>query len=219
MKNLDGDNQSLRGFLRLVETEYPEELLRVRQPIDLAYDATSLVFELDQAGKSPVVVFENVRGNGMQLVTNVAGNRKLLAACLGVEAANLPTAFRERCQKYIPCETVDRGAWDDVVIEGDDVDLTKLPIPLQFTVDAAPYITAGQIAARDPVTGVDTTGFHRLMVKGRNRLGVSLHSRRRLYEFHRRAEERGQALPAAITLGTRPLHYMGSMVYAYPPQV
>jgi 2,5-furandicarboxylate decarboxylase 1 len=219
MKNLDGDNQSLRGFLRLVETEYPDDLLRVRQPVDLHYDPTALVFELDQAGKSPVVIFENVRGNDMQFVTNVAGSRKLLAACLGVEPGNLPTAFRERCQRYIPCETVDRGAWQDVVIEGDAVDLTKLPIPLQFTVDAAPYITAGQIAARDPVSGVDTTGFHRLMVKGKNRLGVSLHSRRRLYEFHRRAEERGESLPAVITLGIHPLHYMGSMVYAYPPQV
>jgi len=67
--------------------------------------------------------------------------------------------------------------------------------------------------------GVDTTGFHRLMVKGKNRLGVSLHSRRRMHEFHRRAEERGNALPAAITLGIHPLHYMGSMVYAYPPHV
>src|SRR5436853_6342892 len=187
-RNGDGDSQSLRGFLRLVETEYPDELLRVREPIDLHFDAAALVFELDHAGKSPVVVFENVRGNGMQLVTNVAGNRKLLAACLGVEPGNLPTAFRERCQKYIPCETVDRGAWEDIVIEGDDVDLTKLPIPLQFAVDAAPYITAGQIVARDPVSGIDTTGFHRLMLKGKNRLGVSLHSRRRLYEFRRRAE-------------------------------
>ncbi len=218
-RNLDNDNQSLRGFLRLVETEYPDELLRVREPIDLRFDATALVFELDHAGKSPVVVCENVRGSGMPLVTNVAGNRKLLAACLGVEPADLPSAFRERCQKYIPCEVVDRGAWDEVVLEGDDVDLAKLPIPLQFKVDAAPYITAGQIVARDPVTGIDTTGFHRLMLKGKNRLGVSLHSRRRLYEFYRRAEERGQSLPAAITLGTHPLHYMGSMVYAYPPHV
>ena len=217
--NVDLDSQSLRGFLRLVETQYPDELLRIRQPIDLRFDSTALVFELDQAGKSHVVVFENVSGSGMQLVTNVAGNRKLLAACLGVDPGNLPTAFRERCQKYIPCETVDRGAWEDVVVEGDNVDLTKLPVPLQFSVDAAPYITAGQIVARDPVTGIDTTGFHRLMLKGKNRLGVSLHSRRRLYEFHRRAEERGESLPAVITLGVHPLHYMGSMVYAYPPQV
>ena len=70
-----------------------------------------------------------------------------------------------------------------------------------------------------PSTGVDTTGFHRLMLKGKNRLGVSLHSRRRLYEYHRRAEQRGESLPAVVTLGTHPLHYMGSMVYAYPPQV
>ena len=105
-RNIDGDAQSLRGFLRLVETEFPDELLRVREPIELRFDATALVFELDHAGKSPVVVFENVRGSGMQLVTNVAGNRKLLAACLGVEPADLPTAFRERCQKYIPCEIV-----------------------------------------------------------------------------------------------------------------
>jgi UbiD family decarboxylase len=218
-RNIDDDNQSLRGFLRLVETEYPDELLRIREPIDLRFDSTALVFELDRAGRSPVVVFERVRGHDMQLVTNVAGNRKLLAACLGVRSEDLPTAFRERCQNYIPCETVPRGAWEDVVLEGDDVDVTKLPIPLQFTVDAAPYITAGQIAARDPSTGIDTTGFHRLMVRGKNRLGVSLHSRRRLYEYHRRAEEKGQSLPAVVVLGTHPLHYMGSMVYAYPPQV
>jgi len=62
-RNVDGDSQSLRGFLRLVETEYPDELLRVREPIDLRFDAAALVFELDHAGKSPVVVFENVRGN------------------------------------------------------------------------------------------------------------------------------------------------------------
>jgi UbiD family decarboxylase len=213
------DNQSLRGFLRMVETEFPDDFLRVRQEIDPKFDSTAMLFELDRAGRSPVVVFENIKDKTMPLVTNVAGSRKLLAACLGVKVAELPTAFRERCQKYIPCEVVDSAAWDEVVLEGSQIDLTKLPIPLQFTVDAAPYITAGQIAARDPITGVDTTGFHRLMLKGKDRLGISLHSRRRLYEYHRRAEEKGQSLPVAITIGTHPLHYMGSMVYAYPQNV
>ncbi|MGQ0749221.1 MAG: UbiD family decarboxylase [Betaproteobacteria bacterium] len=211
--------QSLRGFLAMVERDFPDELLRIRAPVRTELDITSLVFELEHAGRSPVVVYENVEGHAMPVVTNIAGNRKLLAACLGVNAADLPTAFRERCQKYIPCEVVKDAPWQAVTVEGDDVDLAKLPIPLHFSVDAAPYITAGQIVARDPVSGVDTTGFHRLMVKGRNRLGVSLHSRRRMHEFHRRAAERGQNLPAAITLGIHPLHYMGAMVYAYPPHV
>ena len=217
MPSANLDNQSLRGFLAMVEAEHPDEFMRIREPVDTRFAMTAIVYELERAGRSPVIVFERPRPNGMQVVTNVAANRKLLAACLGVEPQDLPTAFRERCQKYIPCELVKDAAWNEHVIE--DVDLTKLPIPLQFSVDGGPYITAGQISARDPVTGVDTTGFHRLMLKGKNRLGVSLHSRRRMYEFQRRAEERGQSLPAAITIGTHPLHYMGSMVYAYPPHV
>jgi len=179
---------------------------------------TAIVFELERAGKSPVVIFENPTAHGMPVVTNVAGNRKLLSACLGVEPANLPTAFRERCQTYIPCEVVKDASWHEVTIEGEALDLTKLPIPLQFTVDGGPYITAGQISARDPVTGVDTNRFSSTDAQGRNRLGLSLHSRRRMYEFQRRAEEQGKSLPAAITIGTHPLHYMGSMVYAYPSQ-
>jgi 2,5-furandicarboxylate decarboxylase 1 len=219
------DNQSLRSFLDMVATDHPDELLRIRQPVSSRFDMTAITYELERVGKSPIIIFEKPLAdgsggaNGMPVVTNVAANRKLLAACLGVAPQDLPTAFRERCQKYIPCELVKDAAWNEVVIEGDDVDLTKLPIPLQFSVDGGPYITAGQLSARDPVTGVDTTGFHRLMLKGKNRLGTSLHSRRRMYEFQRRAEERGQSLPAAITIGTHPLHYMGSMVYAYPPQV
>jgi 2,5-furandicarboxylate decarboxylase 1 len=213
------DNQSLRGFIEATEKADASDVLRISEPVSQQLEMTATVFELDRLNKSPVVIFEKVAGFNMPVVTNVAGNRKLLARCLDSDVANLPTAFRNRCQNYIPCEVVAKGAFDEIVLEGDDVDLTRLPIPFQFTVDAAPYITAGQITARDPETGVDTTGFHRLMLKGKNRLGISLHSRRRMYEFHRRAEAKGQSLPAAIVIGVHPLHYMGSMVYAYPPQV
>ena len=216
---MERDDQSLRGFVERVEKANPEDVLRISEPVSQQFEMTSTIFELDRLNKSPVVIFENVAGFDMPVVTNVAGNRKLLAQCLNSDVPNLPTAFRDRCQTYIPPEVVSKGAWDEVVLEGDQIDLPKLPIPFQFSVDAAPYITAGQVTARDPETGVDTTGFHRLMLKGKNRLGVSLHSRRRMYEFHRRAEAKGQSLPAAIVIGVHPLHYMGSMVYAYPPHV
>jgi UbiD family decarboxylase len=213
------DKQSMRGFLAMVEREYPDELLRIREPVRRELDITATVFELERSGRSPIVIFENVEGFGMPVVTNIAGNRQLIAAAMGVEPSALATTFRERCQNYRPVERVERAPWQELRVEGDAVDLTKLPIPVHFTVDAAPYITAGQICARDPETGVDTTGFHRLMLKGPNRLGVSLHSRRRMYEFHRRAEARGEPLPAVVTLGIHPIHYMGSMAYHYPPNV
>ena len=209
----------MRGFLHMVQTKFPDQILRFQNEIKQNYESTAMAFELERVGKSPVLMFDKVEGSALPLVTNIAANRDLLAACMNVDPADLSTAFRERSQKPIACETVKDAPWNEIVLEGDDVDLTKLPIPYQFSVDAAPYITAGQITARDPITGVDTTGFHRLMLKGKNRLGVSLHSRRRMYEFHRRAEERGHALPVAITIGIHPLHYMGSMSYAYAPNV
>lgn len=217
MSNID--RQSMRGFIADLETAMPEEVLRIREPVRTHLEMTSLVFELERMGRSPVVVFEKVAGHDMPVVTNIAGNRRILAHALGVSPQDLPSAFRERCTRYTPVETVARPAWADVTLEGKDVDLTRLPVPFHFDIDAAPYITAGQITARDPETGVDTTGFHRLMVKGPNKLGVSLHSRRRMWEFHRRAAAKGQNLPVAVTLGIHPLHYMGSMVYAYPPNV
>ena len=212
-------DQSLRGFLQMVERDYPADFVRISDPVRRELDITSTVFEFERSGRSPVVMFENVEGFDMPVVTNVAGNRRLLAAALGVTPDDLPSAYRERCQNYTEVELVGDAPWQDVVLEGDDVDLTRLPIPLHFEVDAAPYITAGQIIARDPETGVDTVGFHRLMLKGKDRLGLSLHSRRRMFEFHRRAESRGNALPATIIIGIHPIHYMGSMAYHYPPGV
>ena len=213
------DRQTLRGFLDEVERRFPEDLMRIAEPVSRELDITSAVFEMERAGRAPVMVFESVEGFDMPVVTNVAGNRKLLALALDVAPAALPEAFRARCGNYVPVELAGDAPWQETVVEGGEVDLTALPIPLHFAVDAAPYITAGQVSARDPETGIDTTGFHRLMLRGRDRLGISLHSRRRMYEFHRRAEERGASLPAAVTLGIHPVHYMGSMAYHYPPEV
>jgi 2,5-furandicarboxylate decarboxylase 1 len=214
-----GLRQSMRGFLDFARRIHPDDVVTISAPVNRCFEMTATVFELQDCGRYPVLIFANVEGFDMPVVTNIAANRRLLAAALEVEPDQLPDAYRERCQNYQPVEVVGDAPWQDVVWEGQDVDLAKLPIPVQFSVDSAPYITAGQICARDPETGVDTTGFHRLMLKGRNRLGVSLHSRRRMYEFHRRAEARGKPLPAVVTIGIHPIHYMGSMAYHYPPGV
>ncbi len=96
------DNQSLRGFLRMVETNYPEEIVRIREPVDQRFDMTALVFELERSGKNPVVILENVAGYDMPVVTNVAANRRLLAACLGVEVANCRSRFANAARNTFP---------------------------------------------------------------------------------------------------------------------
>jgi UbiD family decarboxylase len=96
------------------------------------------------------------------------------------------------------------------------VNLGALPIPTYFPGDGGPYLTAGLLVARDPVTGVATAGFHRFQVKAGNRLAVSLHSRRRAYEYQRRAEAAGKNLECAIAIGLHPAVGMGSLSYPAP---
>jgi len=211
--------EDLRSFIARVEREAPGEVVRVRKPISSRYEISALLTHLERRKRFPLLIFENVDGGKAPVVINVQGSRKLMGHALGCLPEDLAPRFLERQVRPIPPIEVPEGPVHEVAETGDEVDLTRLPIPLHFEVDAAPYITAGQLVARDPETGVDTTGFHRLMLKGKNRLGLSLHSRRRMYEFHRRAEARGEPLPAAITLGIHPVHYMGSMAYHYPPGV
>src|SRR5437016_5120932 len=136
------NDQSMRAFIAMAERRYPDEVVRVREKVSLELDITSTVFEFEGAGRNPILIFENVEGSKIPVVTNLAGNRRLLAACLDVEPRGMPDAFRQRCQNYLPVEVVNRAPWQDIVWEGDQVDLTKLPIPKHFAVDAAPYITA-----------------------------------------------------------------------------
>lgn len=94
----------------MVETEFCDELLRISEPVDQRLDMTATAFESERAGKKPVVLLEKINGFKIPVITNVVANRKLLAACLNVDPRDPPTAFRERCQKYIPCDTVSPAA-------------------------------------------------------------------------------------------------------------
>ena len=65
ISELENDPQSLRGFLGLVARTYPDELLRIDQPVSSRLETTAMIFELERAGKNPVVIFGNVEGHTM----------------------------------------------------------------------------------------------------------------------------------------------------------
>src|SRR4029450_7989863 len=138
-----------------------------------------------------------------------------LAFALGVDERALAAEYARRIKEYVKPVVVPKAPFGHRVLTGAALDLAKLPMPLYFPGDAGRYLTAGMLVARDPETGVETEGYHRFQLKGPDRLGVSLHSRRRMFEYQRRAEALGQALPCAIVLGLHPLVSMGSL--AYPP--
>jgi 2,5-furandicarboxylate decarboxylase 1 len=70
--------------------------------------------------------------------------------------------------------------------------------------------------AKNPDSGIRNASFHRMQIKGRNLLGTSLHSRRHLWNYARRAEELGQDLPVVVIIGCHPLMTFGSGLWKGP---
>jgi UbiD family decarboxylase len=208
-------SQDLRAFVAAYEREFPAEVVHVREPVSLDFDVMALVLEYERRRRFPVLLLEQVRGSDIPIVCNVVASRRALAFALGVPESGLALEYARRIKDPIKPVTVARAAFHEHVLTGPALDLARLPIPTYVPGDAGRYLTAGLLVARDPETGVETEGYHRFQVKGRDRMGVSLHSRRRMFEYQRRAEARKQALPCAVALGVHPLVSMGSL--AYPP--
>ncbi len=209
-------HQSLRGFVSTLERAHPDAVLRIAEPVDQAYQMQALALELERRRRFPVLLFEQVRGHSIPVVSNVMASRRGLAAALGVGEAQLPETYAARLKEPVKPVVLERPPFPVDVRRGDAVDLGSLPIPTYFPGDGGPYLTAGLLIARDPATGVATAGFHRFQVKGPNRLGVSLHSRRRMFEFQQREEKAGRGLSCAIAIGLHPTVGMGSLSYPAP---
>src|SRR5215211_894208 len=137
---------------------------------------------------------------------------------MGVPVNEVSQEYARRIRREVPARVVDDGPVHENVLTGDDLDVGRLPIIHHFPIDVAPYITAGLVFCRDPWNDeVNTFGFHRIQYKGqRDRLGISLHSRRRVWEYQRRAEEEGRPLEVAVVLGTHPLLALASLSLVGP---
>jgi UbiD family decarboxylase len=207
--------QDLRSFVAAYEAAFPGEVVRVTEPVSTDFDVMALVLEYERRRRFPILLLERVRGSDIPIVCNVVASRRALAFALGVDEARLAVEYARRIKDPIKPIVVGDPPFRQQVLTGPDLDLARLPIPTYFPGDAGRYLTAGLLVARDPETGVETEGYHRFQVKGRDRMGVSLHSRRRMFEYQRRAETRKQSLPCAIAIGVHPLVSMGSL--AYPP--
>jgi UbiD family decarboxylase len=110
----------------------------------------------------------------------------------------------------VPPEVVDSGPILDVVREGDDVDLTALPMLTHFAQDRGPYLTSAIVVVEDRANGTGNASYHRSMLASRTSLATSLHSRGHLWRHLTAARERGAPLPVAVVIGGHPLFMLAA---------
>lgn len=203
-------SQDLRDFLAMEEEKGNLHHVPVR--VAREYEISTLMMGLDKERRHPIMVFDDVENSEFSVVTNVLGCRQYFADGLGVEVGQEAEVFADRIGRRIEeVEIIEDAPLNAHTITGDDIDLYKLPILTHFPIDAGPYVTSGLCVARDPESGAETLGFQRMQLKGKNLLGISLHSRQRLWEYFRRSEERGENLKGAVVIGVHPNISLGSM--------
>lgn len=216
-----------RGLLRRIQAE-------VSQDLEIAEIADRTV----KAG-GPALLFEKVRGHTVPVAINLFGTAERMALALEAESLQkLPErlgTFLELAMKppvggfleklkvlprlyeaasYLP-KKVSSGPCQEVVLQGDQVDLGRLPILTCWPQDAGRFITFPLVFTHDPETGRRNVGAYRMQVFDRNTTGMHFHPHKDGARHHRKA--RGP-MQAAVAIGSDPATCF-SATLPLPPDV
>jgi 2,5-furandicarboxylate decarboxylase 1 len=206
----------LRGFLQQLESESPDQVVRVKREVDPRFEVTALLARLEKERKFPVVIFEKVKGSSLPVVTNVHADARRLFRAIGLKNAAVADFIREygaREHKLVEPVIVSAGPVQEIVITGDDVDVTRMPILTYHEKDAGRYITAGFGIMRDPDSGVRNAGIYRLMVHDRQSFGIQLSETAHGHYIWQAHERRDRPTPMAVAIGHHPAFYLGCLSF------
>jgi UbiD family decarboxylase len=202
---LDLDRFRLRRF---VEELGADELETRAAPIDLADVAAAL------EGNARAVLFKAAGADAQELVGNVNASRARLARAFGVPSAQLAAEIQRRLRGKPEIVEISRtqAPVQQVVLTGDEADLTTLPVHLQHGLDGGPYISASIDYVIDPRSGWTNVGIRRLMLRGRRETGVDLVSPSDLKAIYEASAAAGKPLPVSFVVGAHPVDHMAAMM-------
>jgi 4-hydroxy-3-polyprenylbenzoate decarboxylase len=170
----------LRAWIALLERE--GELVRIDAEVDPDLEVTEIVDRTVKAG-GPALLFTNPKASDRPLLINQFGTERRM--CLAFDTPSLddvatkledvlemqpPQGLVEKVRGLkklksiadsLP-KTVRSGACQEVVLEGDDVNLDLLPIQRCWPGDPAPFITLPAVITKDPQSGVRNVGMYRM---------------------------------------------------------
>jgi UbiD family decarboxylase len=164
------------------------------------------------------VWFRAVGPERTELVGNVMGTRRRLAAALDTDEPGFPAALRERLRHPVaPIEVPSAQApVHEVVLTGEDADLTTLPVHLQHGLDGAPYISASIDYTYDAKSGFTNIGCRRLMLRGPRAAGIDLNAPSDLRALYQAAIARGERMPVAFAVGSHPTDFLAAVAATAP---
>ncbi|MFQ5851384.1 MAG: UbiD family decarboxylase, partial [Candidatus Binatia bacterium] len=215
--NQSGIGESLGENIAFLEKHYPGEVIRVTREVNPIFEVTAILAKLEKLKQFPCVIFENVKGSNIPLVTNMHASFPRLAMAIGLPytatVADFIHEYGRREANPIQPVMVDSGPCQEVVLTGEDVDVTRLPILQYHELDAGRYITLAFNVMKDPETGIRNVGVYRLQLKGKNKLGIQISETAHGHYIFKKNKMRGQATQMAAVIGGHPAVNMGNLSF------
>ena len=219
--------RDLRDFIDQLEKN--GDLKRISRRVDPNLEITEIADRVLRAG-GPALLFEQPGDSGIPLLANLFGTEKRVAQALGEDSATSlrevgkllaflkepapPKGFKE-AMKTLPIykkvldmspREVNKASCQKNRLQGDEVDLSMLPVQTCWPGDAGPLITWGLVTTRGPANQRQNLGIYRQQVIGRNRVIMRWLSHRGGALDYRewRAQNGDQPFPVSVVLGCDP---------------
>ncbi|MDX2221915.1 MAG: UbiD family decarboxylase [Rhodospirillaceae bacterium] len=200
-------------------------MFRPANALSTVHEITALQYALEKQGRRPIVVVDapvlpDGRRSDIPVVCNLTASRALVAKALGINdhRTAAPIYARKTGNPIAPKVVAAKDApVQQIVSEGDTVDLTRLPALKQHSFDPGPYLTAAHATTYDPDTGTDNTAIQRCWIKGPRRMSYypypASHNNRNMRKFWARGED----CPVVFWIGHHPAVLMGTQAkLGYP---
>ena len=179
----------------------------VREGMGLKHELAAVAKRLDG---THAAYFPKPDGHNISVISGFAARRSWIAEAMGVKEDELLTRFRDAADNPLPWQELESDSAPCQQVVHTDIDMQALlPIPTHSEHDSGPYITAGMVIARNPVTGVQNVSINRIQVHAKDRMAL-LMLPRHLLAFYKEAQSRGESLPVAIVIGADPLTLLAS---------
>ncbi|AUZ48748.1 3-octaprenyl-4-hydroxybenzoate carboxy-lyase [Pseudomonas sp. 31 R 17] len=226
--------KDLRDFVQQLEQR--GELKRIQMPISPVLEMTEIC-DRTLRNKGPALLFENPTGYDIPVLGNLFGTPERVAFGMGAEAVSElreigkllaflkepepPKGLKDAWSKLpifrkiiaMAPKVVKDAVCQEVVIEGDDVDLAMLPVQTCWPGDVGPLITWGLTVTKGPNKDRQNLGIYRQQVIGRNKVIMRwLSHRGGALDFREWCEKHpGQPFPVSVALGADPATILGAV--------
>ena len=224
----------LREFIVFLEQR--GELVRISQEIDPNLEMTEISDRTLRA-KGPALLFENPKGFDTPVLCNLFGTPERVAMGMGQESVSAlrdvgtllaflkepepPKGLRDLWEKRhdfkqvlnMPVKVVSKAACQEVVVEGDQVDLDQLPIQTCWPGDVGPLVTWALAITRGPEKERQNLGIYRMQKIAKNKLIMRWLAHRGGALDYRDFQKKhpGKPYPVAIALGADPATTLGAV--------